>query len=68
MKTIQPSSSDRFKKLSNVIASLLQIGMVNISSDNEELRVASYELLSSVCTYLDFEGKPVVPTKGNFLL
>lgn len=65
MKNVQASSSERFKKLSNVIATLLHIGMVNIGSDNEELRVASYELLCSVCTYLDFEGKPVVPTKGN---
>ena len=64
MKQVQIPGSERFSKLSNVVATLLHIGMVNIGSDNEELRVASYELLCSVCTYLDFEGKPVVPTKG----
>lgn len=65
MKQVQIPGSERFSKLSNVVATLLHIGMVNIGSDNEELRVASYELLCSVCTYLDFEGKPVVPTKGT---
>lgn len=64
LKNASVSGSKRFAKLSDVIATLLHIGMVNIGSDNEELRVASYELLCSVCTYLDFEGKPVVPTKG----
>jgi hypothetical protein len=57
--------SDRFIKLSSVIARLLHAGMINIGSDNEELRLASYDLLCAVCTYLDFEGKPVVPTKGK---
>lgn len=38
--------------------------MLNIGSENEELRIGAYELLCSVCTYLDFEGKPVVPAKG----
>lgn len=67
MKQVQIPGSERFSKLSNVVATLLHIGMVNIGSDNEELRVASYELLCSVCTYLDFEGKPVVPTKAIFV-
>ncbi|KAI0340881.1 hypothetical protein BDW22DRAFT_1485833 [Trametopsis cervina] len=59
--------SERFFKLSSVIATLLHVGMVNIGSDNEELRIASYDLLCAVCTYLDFEGKPVVPTKAIFV-
>ncbi|EKM59988.1 uncharacterized protein PHACADRAFT_115378 [Phanerochaete carnosa HHB-10118-sp] len=67
MKQVPIPGSERFSKLSNVVATLLHIGMVNIGSDNEELRVASYELLCSVCTYLDFEGKPVVPTKAIFV-
>ena len=65
--SIPGPGSERFSKLSNVIATLLHTGMVNIGSDNEELRIASYELLCAVCTYLDFEGKPVVPTKGDLL-
>lgn len=64
MKNPKSSGSERFAKLSNVVATLLHTGMLNIGSENEELRIGAYELLCSVCTYLDFEGKPVVPTKG----
>ena len=65
MRNIPVAGSERFSKLSSVIATLLHVGMINIGSDNEELRLASYDLLCAVCTYLDFEGKPVVPTKGT---
>ena len=65
MRNVQIPGCERFSKLSNVIATLLHIGMVNIGDNNEELRVASYELLCAICTFLDFEGKPVVPTKSE---
>ena len=65
MRNIPVAGSERFSKLSSVIATLLHVGMINIGSDSEELRLASYDLLCAVCTYLDFEGKPVVPTKGT---
>lgn len=68
MRNVQISGFERFSKLSNVIATLLHIGMVNIGDNNEELRVASYELLCAICIFLDFEGKPVVPTKSESLL
>ncbi len=64
MRNVPVAGSERFSKLSSVIATLLHVGMINIVSDNEELRLASYELLCAVCTYLDFEGRPIVPTKG----
>ncbi|KAJ3551785.1 hypothetical protein NM688_g4509 [Phlebia brevispora] len=67
MKNVQIPGFERFSKISNVIATLLHIGMVNIGDNNEELRIASYELLCSICTCLDFEGKPVVPTKTIFV-
>ncbi|KAI0089247.1 hypothetical protein BDY19DRAFT_1089227 [Irpex rosettiformis] len=67
MRNITMGGSERFSKLSSVIATLLHVGMINIGSDNEELRLASYDLLCAVCTYLDFEGKPVVPTKAIFI-
>ncbi|KAI0686496.1 hypothetical protein BC835DRAFT_1523052 [Cytidiella melzeri] len=67
MRNAPVPGSERFSKLSSVIATLLHTGMINIGSDNEELRIASYDLLCAVCTYLDFEGKPVVPTKAIFV-
>ena len=63
MRNVQIPGFERFSKISNVIATLLHIGMVNIGDGNEELRLASYELLCSICTCLNFEGRPVVPTK-----
>ncbi|TCD61394.1 Ras GTPase activating protein ira2 [Steccherinum ochraceum] len=59
--------AERFSKLSNVVATLLHIGMLHISGEDEELRAAGFELLVATCTYLDFEGRPVVPSRAIFL-
>lgn len=40
--------------------------MLNIGSSDDELRIAAYDLLCAVCTYLDFEGRPVVPSKSTY--
>ncbi len=52
-------------KLSNVITTLLRIAFMGITAEEEEYRVAPFELLGAICTYLDFEGRPVVPAKGE---
>ncbi|TBU46391.1 hypothetical protein BD309DRAFT_622853 [Dichomitus squalens] len=63
MLTAHLPSADRHDRLSNVITTLLRIALVGISTD-DETRTASFELLSAICTYLDFEGRPAVPSKG----
>lgn len=55
--------SERFPRLSNIAATLLNIGMININHENEALRGAAYDLLSAVCSYLRYEGNPI-PSKG----
>ncbi|THH31919.1 hypothetical protein EUX98_g2275 [Antrodiella citrinella] len=67
VRNIRISIADRFSKLSNVVATLLHIGMLNIGSSDEELRTAAYELLVATCTSLDFEGRPVVPSRAVFI-
>ncbi|KAL4251095.1 Ras-GAP domain-containing protein [Abortiporus biennis] len=67
IRNVQLPVVDRFSKLSNVVATLLHVGMLNIGSGDDELRIAAYDLLNAVCTYLDFEGRPVVPSKTIFI-
>ncbi|KAI1796034.1 hypothetical protein LXA43DRAFT_649826 [Ganoderma leucocontextum] len=66
MQTTYLPSTERHNRLSNIITTLLRIALVGISSDDEDPRTASFELLSAICTYLDFEGRPAVPSKGVY--
>lgn len=66
MQTTYLPSTERHNRLSNIITTLLRIALVGISSEDEEPRTASFELLSAICTYLDFEGRPAVPSKGVY--
>ncbi|KAH8096624.1 hypothetical protein BXZ70DRAFT_945419 [Cristinia sonorae] len=67
VRNVRMPVTERFSKLQNVVATLLHIGMLNIGSADEELRTAAYELLVATCGYLDFEHRPVVPTRAVFL-
>ncbi|EMD40361.1 hypothetical protein CERSUDRAFT_148314 [Gelatoporia subvermispora B] len=67
MRAVHLPGAERFTRLSNVVTTLLHVGMVNVCSEDEEPRSAALELLSAVCTYLDYEGKPVVPSKSFFI-
>ncbi|GBE80125.1 hypothetical protein SCP_0213280 [Sparassis crispa] len=60
---LQLPGAERFSRLSNIVITLLHIGMMSMSSEDEELHMAAYHLLSAVCTYLDYEGKPLLPSK-----
>lgn len=66
MQTTYLPSTERHNRLSNIITTLLRIALVGISSEDEDPRAASFELLSAICTYLDFEGRPAVPSKGVY--
>lgn len=37
--------------------------MLNIDTEDEELRSAAYDLLGAVCSYLNYEKNPVVAAK-----
>ncbi|KAH9948737.1 hypothetical protein B0H21DRAFT_787622 [Amylocystis lapponica] len=67
MQTIQLPGAVRFSRLSNVVTTLLHTGMLAMCSDDEELRNTGYELLSAVCTYLDYDKKPLLPSKIVFI-
>lgn len=58
---------DRFSRLSNVSALLLNIAMFNAFADSLDLRGAAYNLLTSVCSSIKYDGELFLPT-GTFLV
>ncbi|KAI6152285.1 hypothetical protein BKA82DRAFT_4387651 [Pisolithus tinctorius] len=60
-------SSERFPRFSNVSATLLHVGMLNIDSEEEELRSAAYDLLGAICSYLNYDKNPVITSKAGIL-
>lgn len=38
--------------------------MININSEQEELRGAAYDLLGAICSYLDYDKNPIIASKG----
>ncbi|TFK46902.1 hypothetical protein OE88DRAFT_1666689 [Heliocybe sulcata] len=67
MRNVPIPGSERFSRLSNVSATLLHMGFYLVGCEDEELRYAACELLAALCSYLDYEGSPVVPSKAGFL-
>lgn len=65
MHVVQLPGTERHNRLSNIITTLLRIAFLGITSEEDETRNACFELLSAICTYLDFEGRPAVPSKGK---
>lgn len=39
--------------------------MLNVDSEEEELRSAAYDLLGAICSYLDYDKNPVITSKGK---
>ena len=68
VRNVQRLDAERFSKLSNVVATLLHLSMLHIGSRDDELRAAAYDLLSAICEYLDYDGRPVMPAKCGFPL
>ncbi|KAH9854976.1 hypothetical protein C2E23DRAFT_883516 [Lenzites betulinus] len=64
VRSIQLPTAERYSRLSNIITTLLRIGLLGSTHDDEEPRSASIELLSAICAYLDYEGRPAIPSKG----
>lgn len=65
MQPVNLPMAERHSRLSNIITTLLRLAFLGITSEDDEPREASVELLSAICTYLDFEGRPSVPAKGE---
>ena len=64
MKNVHVPGPERFSRLTNVTATLLQIGMVSSIYEEDDLRESGLELLSAICSYLDYDGPAIVPMRG----
>ncbi|GAW06426.1 ras gtpase activator [Lentinula edodes] len=67
LKDQQMPLAERFMRFSNVPATLLHIGMLSVDAYDDELRAAAYDLLGSVCTYLNYDKSPLVAPKAGFV-
>lgn len=65
MKNVQVAGPERFSRLTNVTATLLQIGMISSIYEEDDLRESGLELLSAICSYLEYEGPAIVPMRGS---
>ncbi|KIJ20411.1 hypothetical protein PAXINDRAFT_166473 [Paxillus involutus ATCC 200175] len=63
----QALSTERFPRFSNISATLLHVGMLNIDSEEEELRSAAYDLLGAICSYLDYDKNPIIASKAGII-
>ncbi|KAI0329579.1 hypothetical protein GY45DRAFT_1324865 [Cubamyces sp. BRFM 1775] len=66
LRTVHLPTAERNSRLSNIITTLLRIAILGISKEEDEPRNAYVELLSAICAYLDFDGRPVIPSKGIY--
>lgn len=55
---------DRGLQISDVSATLLNIGLLGIDSEEEELRGAAYDLLGAICTHIGFDKQPMIECEG----
>ncbi|KDQ64130.1 hypothetical protein JAAARDRAFT_118551 [Jaapia argillacea MUCL 33604] len=67
MRSTHIPALGRFSRLSNVSATLLHVGLYSVGLEDEDVRLAAYDLLAAVCSYLDYDGSPVVPSKAGFV-
>ncbi|KAI0775878.1 hypothetical protein BD413DRAFT_470082 [Trametes elegans] len=64
--TVQLPTAERHSRLSNIITTLLRIAFLGVTQEDDEPRAAYVELLSAICAYVGFEGRPVIPSKGVY--
>lgn len=55
---------DRGLQISDVSATLLNIGLLGIDSEEEDLRSAAYDLLGAICAHIGFDKQPMVECEG----
>ncbi|KAI8982739.1 hypothetical protein BD414DRAFT_515918 [Trametes punicea] len=66
LRTVQLPTAERNSRLSNIITTLLRIAMLGVCQEDDEPRSAYIELLAAICAYLDFDGRPVIPSKAIY--
>ncbi|KAI0080777.1 hypothetical protein K474DRAFT_1717515 [Panus rudis PR-1116 ss-1] len=67
IKSAQLPVPERASKLSSVVATLTHLGFIHVGSNDDDLRMAAYDLCIAVCIYLGFEGRPLIPAKSAFI-
>ncbi|QRV73161.1 GTPase-activating protein [Ceratobasidium sp. AG-Ba] len=58
---------DHFAHLGDISATLLNVALLNLGAENEQLRSSAYELLCSVCFYLEYKDIRLVTSRGFFI-
>ncbi|CAE6422943.1 unnamed protein product [Rhizoctonia solani] len=57
---------DHFPHLGDISATLMNVALLNLGAENEQLRSGAYELLCSVCHYLEYKDFRLVTSRGFF--
>ncbi|CAE6451306.1 unnamed protein product [Rhizoctonia solani] len=58
---------DHFPHLGDISATLMNVALLNLGAENEQLRSGAYELLCSVCHYLEYKDFRLVTSRGFFI-
>ncbi|CAE6527674.1 unnamed protein product, partial [Rhizoctonia solani] len=58
---------DHFPHLGDISATLMNVALLNLAAENEQLRSGAYELLCSVCHYLEYKDFRLVTSRGFFI-
>lgn len=58
---------DHFSQLGDISATLMNVALLNLGAENEQLRSSAYELLCSVCHYLEYKDIRLVTSRGFFI-
>ncbi|KAJ1309139.1 hypothetical protein OPQ81_004812 [Rhizoctonia solani] len=58
---------DHFLHLGDISATLMNVALLNLAAENEQLRSGAYELLCSVCHYLEYKDFRLVTSRGFFI-
>ncbi|KAF7432844.1 Ras GTPase activating protein ira2 [Pleurotus ostreatus] len=67
LRDAPPANTDRISRFSNVPATLLHVGLLCLDQNDDDLRGAAYELLSSVCSHLNYDKNPIAAPKAGFV-
>ncbi|ELU45404.1 RasGAP domain-containing protein [Rhizoctonia solani AG-1 IA] len=60
------SIRDHFPHIGDISATLMNVALLNLGAENEQLRSGAYELLCSVCHYLEYKDFRLVTSRGFF--
>ncbi|KAG8886533.1 Ras GTPase activating protein ira2 [Tulasnella sp. 331] len=61
------ASVERPIQLGNLSATLLNVGLLNVTTEDESLRGAAYDLLFALCKHIECDDPLMLPTEGAFI-